>query len=342
MNEDFYISLIYKQLTGSLKEDEKVQLQDWIKASDVNKQTAEHISIAWKQTANLSAKPEVNIDAAFETFTSRIEQDDSEKINSKTHHLPRERKKTSLNWLKIAAGLLFIIVAGFALKSYFGAPSTEITFVEFRTEEKTEVVTLPDNSTVKLNKNSYLKYPTQFLDEDRNVSLEGEAFFDVTHNPAAPFIVETSAGTVQVLGTSFNVRAYPGESTQHVQVATGKVKVRIESTKEEVILTKGDQAVYDKEKSNLEKLEEASENNLSWYTGQLVFKNTLMTEVVKDIEAFYQVDLEIENEAIADCGFNSTFKNASLELVIETISLALKAEIEKENNRYVLKGGQCE
>ena len=126
MNEDFYISLIYKQLTGDLNEDENVQLQDWIKASDANKQTAEQVSIAWKQAANLSAKPEVNIDEAFATFTSRIEQENSNLTSDKIHRLPAEPKKTSSNWLKIAAGLLFVIVAGFALKSYFGTPTTNV------------------------------------------------------------------------------------------------------------------------------------------------------------------------------------------------------------------------
>lgn len=341
MNEDFYIELIYKKLTGVINTSEEGKLTDWLNASEENQLTEQAVTLAWNQSENLGTQPKVDLEDDFKALETRIANDEKEEANPETKEA--KRRNLPLRWLSIAAGIAMLLIAGFFLSKNVDGGSESIVFTELNTGSLTKTIVLSDGTQVNLNKDSYLKYPEKFNSNERKVFLEGEAFFEVTHNPSHPFIVETKEGTVKVLGTSFNVRAFPKEGKEEVQVATGRVEVEVLETKEKVILIPGNKSVLDKENKTLEKHVKASANSFSWHSQELVFEDTPIHEVLESIEKHYGVTIVLENENIANCPFNSKFKNDDIEVVLATISDVLDIEIIKDKNSlYQMRGGKCE
>ncbi|MFT5165546.1 MAG: transmembrane sensor [Saprospiraceae bacterium] len=336
MSEDFYISLIYKKITGSISEEEGIKLEKWINESEEHNLTAQSIILAWNQSGELNARPAIALDEAFNKLEERIN-------NSPT--IPQQGAKIrGLNrrWLSIAAGIAILLIAGIGLYNYWNDDNVTIYYSELRTDDKVKAIVLLDNTRISLNKNSFLKYPKSFSGKERRVILEGEAFFEVTHNPDSPFIVETKEGETKVLGTSFNVRAYPKEAETQVQLVTGRVQFEAGSTKEKVMLTPGNQAIFNKESKTVQKLETAIPNKLSWHTRRLEFVETPLSEVLVAVEKLYGVKFELENTALKTCPFNATFEKSYLETVTSTIAGVFGIEVIRNNNIYLLKGGKCE
>ena len=131
-----------------------------------------------------------------------------------------------------AAAVIAMIV--FLTGSYVATKRTDsmlahsMTSIEVPAGSRMDI-TLPDGTQVKLNSGTTLTYPMKFSDRKRNVELRGEALFNVTHNPDQPFVVSTYASDIEVLGTKFNVNAYPEKNSFHVALIEGKVKVNSKS-----------------------------------------------------------------------------------------------------------------
>lgn len=339
MDEDFYITLLYKKLNGLISETEHKQLAAWIAQSEEHQLTAQSITIAWEQSEHLYQKPSIDLNEAFNQLDKQIEKESIEKVVPIPK--PAIRRRMYIKWGAIAAGLIVLIIAGITIAPYLTSPPVE--FVTVQTTDAAKTIYLPDQTQVNLNKGSLLKYPAVFSDSERQVSLEGEAFFEVSHNPAKPFTVETTNGLITVLGTTFNVRSYANEQVDLVQVATGKVQVVSKLNKEKVLLTAGNQASLNKVEKTLSKVKAASPNNLYWHSQKLVFNDTPIEEVMAMIEKIYAVGITIENPNLTKCRFSSTFRAAKIESVLATIETVLDVTlVENGNNNYLLKGGQCE
>lgn len=339
MDEDFYIGLLYKKLNGSISETEQKQLATWIAQSEEHQLTAQSVTIAWEQSEHLYQKPSIDLDEAFDQLDEQIEKESITEVVPIAK--PTIGRRMYVKWGAIAAGLIVLIIAGITISPYLTSPTVE--FVTIQTTDATKTIYLPDQTQVNLNKGSLLKYPAVFSDSERQVSLEGEAFFEVNHNPAKPFTVETTNGLITVLGTTFNVRSYLNEQIDLVQVATGKVQVVSKWNKEKVLLTAGNQARLNKVEKTLSKIKAASPNNLYWHSQQLVFNDTPIKEAIATIEKIYEVSITIENPNLTKCGFNATFGADKIESVLATIETVLDVTLVKNgNNSYLLKGGQCE
>lgn len=151
-------------------------------------------------------------------------------------------------------------------------------------------VVLPDGSKVWLNADSELSYPSTFSDNQRDVQLKGEAFFDISHDKRRPFTVNTLRAMIQVLGTKFNVQAYPNELFWNATVEDGRVNV-FNDTKS-VILNKGDQATI-----NLKGLIErtpSSTANSSWRDGNFHFSGTDINTIARQVERWYNIPVEVD------------------------------------------------
>ena len=148
---------------------------------------------------------------------------------------------------------------------------------------------LSDGSVVALNRGSKLLFPKKFKGDIREVTIVGEAFFDVVPNPEKPFIINAGNAQVKVLGTSFNVCAYPGSETVEVIVETGKVQVintqtDLPAENREVFLTPGEKGTFYTENHLLEKTMNLDPNFLAWKTQSLVFTKVPLIDVVKSLE----------------------------------------------------------
>lgn len=222
-----------------------------------------------------------------------------------------------------AAALIAAILLGVMLKSFNRNDASEQS-VQYITKVvpkgvKTTLI-LPDGTTVKLNSLSSLRYPSQFSETSREVFLTGQAFFDVTENKSAPFLVHTENFTTRVLGTSFDIRSYATEKSKHVAVVTGKVEVATTNGLLE-ILTPNEMTIYN---NNEMTRKSAFDHNavLGWKDGVLQFSSADFNEVTEQLSRWYGVDFVVDAGLVIGGKYTGTYQNESLENVLKGIAFS--------------------
>ena len=179
---------------------------------------------------------------------------------------------------------------------------------------------LPDGSQGWLNSGSRLKYETTFP-ENRNIQLIGEAWFDVTRNDKKPFVVSTANLDVLVLGTKFNVAAFPDEKATEVVLQEGKVKVNGYNGTFTVDMKPDEKFTYNKDLQSGTIQAVNADQFSSWKDGLLVFRNEPLSEVLKRIGRWYNVEFVLTDPEIAKFRYRATFQEEQIEEVIRLISL---------------------
>lgn len=191
-------------------------------------------------------------------------------------------------------------------------------------EQKLEnrMIFLPDGSQVMLSANSKLNYPSSFDGmKKREVFLDGEAFFDVKHNPNKPFVVHTGKVETTVLGTAFNVKANTGEANIVVTVKRGKVRVS-DSNKVLGVITPNQQITYDKQKVASVQESITSDSYLEWQRRNLIIDNLTISEAALLMEERYKVDVIVNSPEVESLRFSTTFpKDVTLEQMLNSVCL---------------------
>lgn len=180
--------------------------------------------------------------------------------------------------------------------------------------------TLPDGSTGWLNGDSYLNYPSSFTGKNRTVELIGEAYFNVVKNPQKTFIVTAGELEVKVIGTSFNLMAYPDEQTMEVTLEKGTVEVYSQDAKGNEIsmgtMTPGERGVLWRGTSIFKTDPVDITRFISWKEGRLVFRNEPMEQVVRKMNRWYNVNIVIKDNRLKDFNYTATFSDEKLDEVL--------------------------
>lgn len=334
--EDRYISLIAKYLSGDLEDNEREVLFELVNSSEEHKSYFEEMQSLW-EISEVEDDFEVDTDAAWSKVSDRIKpQTEIPKIES------RAKVFQIGQLLKIAAVFIAVLGAVWIYRNFDEKPS-QIAFFETINEEQKELK-LPDGSTVWLNENSKLSYDEKF--EPRIVKLEGEAFFDVQHlDNNSKFEILSGATKTTVLGTSFNVRAYPKEEQVEVTVETGKVafeKDIVKTVEQKVILLAGESGVYNKQKADVVKPKKMINNAVAWKKGKLVFDDDKMSDVKTVLERYFDIEIKMENDNILDCPLNGTYPNPEIEKLIPILEMSLDIKITQNENMLTFSGKGCE
>lgn len=251
-----------------------------------------------------------------------------------------QNQKPSRNLLfKIAASIVLALGIGFLIvKSSSTNTPVEVSIItKSATLGQKATFKLPDGSEVRLNSGSSLSYPATFS-TIREVKLVGEAFFEVTKNPNKKFIVSTGGITTTVLGTSFNVSAYPDEELK-VTVETGKVGVA--SNNQQVELVPGQQATYQLTNKILSMSKVDIANFTSWRNGILKFNGNSLPEITKELERWYGIDIEFESEQDGNCDLKLEFDNQSLTQVLHQLESVTGIHVELNKNLVKITGVGC-
>jgi ferric-dicitrate binding protein FerR (iron transport regulator) len=199
-----------------------------------------------------------------------------------------------------------------------------------------QVVTLPDNSKITLRKGSILHYPKQFAAAERNVKLEGEAFFEVARNEKSPFIIDAQAASVKVLGTSFIVKC--NEAAASVVVKTGKVQMTDQTNKNAyLILTPGEKGSL--KNGALTEENVPVDNYMYWQTGIMQFSNTPLKNVVQQLneitDSSIVVNTSVPQEVQAQL-INISFHHQTVEEMLNDICLITLTGWHKTGNTYII------
>lgn len=190
-------------------------------------------------------------------------------------------------------------------------------------------VALPDGSTVWLNSGSSLSCPAVFDSESRNVELKGEAFFDVIKNEKVPMIVTTGNLKVKVYGTRFNVNAFPDEGTIETTLVEGKVTIIPSKSKTEYQLLPGYTSSYSTRDRNLQ-ITKVSEMDVftGWKEGKLLFRDEQFDEIIKKLERWYNVDIQLADASLGNYILYATFFDENIEQILNIFSGSIPIQIE--------------
>lgn len=208
---------------------------------------------------------------------------------------------------------------------------------------KRTYITLSEGTRVWLNSGSRMVYPSVFDGDIREVYLEGEAIFEVAHNPEKPFFVEAKDYKVKVLGTVFNLSSYPDDAYASTALESGKVEIYYKgksifgesSTK----MTKGTLAVYNRETKTIETQKVDVKNYMSWREGYLKIENQRLGLILKKLSRYYKIDIVLENKSFKETTFSGYLDlKDEIEDVLEVIRITSNISYEKiSDNKIIIK-----
>lgn len=271
------------------------------------------------------------------------------------HHLQKELNKSDRKLkitifksriFKYAAMLVMVLGIGFAAYQVIKTPEKQVEASVALTVAETDahplslsVITLPDGSTVKMNASTRIEYPVHFAANVRKVKLSGEAFFEVTRDSTAPFIIETANASVEVLGTSFNVSAYPQAGLVEVNVETGKVKLTQHTDGKSVLksvqLPAGERGWLKVASNEIGQDEMLATNYSSWITKKIIFQRTPLAAAFAVLENTYHVKIRMGNTDIGTIPYTANFANLNLDYIVEVIARTHQLKVNRNGDEII-------
>jgi transmembrane sensor len=270
------------------------------------------------------------LDELWNSPSQRLADSKSEEIvnsilESKNNVLPIQRK--SILWLKAAAITAIIAVAGAGFYSLMQSEPEAAPHEVAQFANKSKFMKLPDGSKVILNSDSKLEFPKSFDNgKSREVVLTGEAYFDISHDESKPFIVRTGNLSTTVLGTAFNIKAYPNQSNITVTVTRGKVSV---SNQAGVlgILSPDDQIIFDRNDRQTKVSTVNSSEVIAWTEKDIFFDNVSMAEAAEELSERFDVNIKFRDPGTMNCRFTATFiRGEDLHQILDVICEFNKAD----------------
>lgn len=235
-------------------------------------------------------------------------------------------KTYQLRWiktaLKYAAIVVFAFIAGNLLKP--SAPEDkEIRYSEIAVPcGQMSQITLSDGTKIWLNSGTTLRYPEQFGENCRSVSINGEAYFEVAKIPSKPFTVNTSDIKVEVLGTLFNLSAYKEDAATSVTLVEGKVAVQNSDGKAIALLSPGQMATKNKKETNLNIQNVKTGFYSAWIEGKIFFDDEPLDQIAVKLERWFNVEIAFSNENLKSLRFTGTIlKNKPVDQIMQALEL---------------------
>lgn len=312
VNEDILIQYI----DGTLPESSVADVEQWLAASPENEKVLEQIFFIQEVTKRIRVMNAVDPEASLQRLKARMHK--------------TEKKTTARRTLWImqrVAAVLFLPVLVLSVYLWMQKGQDDVRMVEVHAgQDAVSVFNLPDGSKVWLNAASTLKYPAEFVADSRQVELEGQGYFEVTHNKKKPFIVHVGQEyAVKVLGTSFNVAAYKDEDIIETTLVEGVVDIKVyRAGGQDIsrILKPNEKATFTKNTKQLDVSTVNTEHETAWRDGELVFRNHSMSQVLKMLGRHYNVKFQVKDTSVLNSIITARFKDEPLSQVMEYLRLA--------------------
>lgn len=326
---------VLRYINGQLTPEESERLEQWIAQSDEHQQLVKQINALSLAADYGRLRPQINTAKALQKFKKRT------------------KKKTFVQlqyWLVRIAATLFIPLLSIILVQYFSTDKeSRSQLITIKTNPgMTTSFVLPDSTVVYLNSESTLKYPLHFRGKNRTVELEGEAYFEVTHNNHQKFIVKTPhQANIEVHGTHFNVEAYATDKTISATLVEGKISFHYLNRSNEtanVMISPGHKIVFNSDSGSALLYKTSCTTETSWIHDEIILNNTGLEEVLRILGKRYHVDFTLSNLKMSDYAFTGTFTNQRLERILEYFKVSSKIQwkyiddndIRKDKNKILL------
>lgn len=321
--------LLEKHHQGECNSDEFEELDSWYRSLNLN-------GISFDEWVKKAGGEEDLANDLFQDFKNRI----SEKQNNK--------RIRPLHWgLRIAAGFVgAAFLLGIGYRFYIGRSESKLAEMTVSAPEQTNenrYIVLPDSSKVLLHAGSRISYSAK-NGKTREVNLSGEAYFEVKHDEAKPFIIHTKKITTTVLGTIFNIRAYPDQDRVTVSVTRGKVRVEDDS-RLLGILTKDQEITYSNKDQKTEEKSIRTENATGWVSAGMEFESVSFKKISEQLGRRFGIKIRFENSLLEGCPITATFKGTeTLVQILDIITTTRGAtyRIENSGKEIIIDGEGCE
>lgn len=311
---------IIKYVSGQMTEpDEKSQFLDWLEQGEDNRrlfyQYKNAYALSWRKGNYIDSDKEYNL------FVQRISASTQKKNQSISLY----------SLLKYAAAILISIGTSWFAFNYFSPKSDDLLNHVICPPGQISELILADGTHIWLNAETKITYPTQFNKKTRQVKIEGEAFFKVEKDPQRPFIVETKGIQVKVLGTQFNVSAYPEEKYIETTLISGAVELLNSKGKYISALVPGQMACFDSTNRHVSIKEVDTTYFSSWKEGRITFYNERLEDIARKLARWYNVEIVFSNEDIKDFRFSGVFlKDKPLEQILEIMKHAAEIDFTQQ------------
>ena len=318
--------LLDRYYKGICTPEEETELDTWYQSLNINDQPLEHF------IRSAGGKDQLAKDM-FAQFKARVEPD------------VKVRRLNPYRWVtRVAAVLagLGLLTGAYYLLNRSNSSSNPIAVTAPVNKSENQFLTLPDGSKVLLRHGSTLHFPAAFNGNKREVELIGEAYFDIHHDEKKPFVIHTGSIKTTVLGTAFDIAAYPSQKKVVVTVTRGRVKVE-DDNKILVILTPNEQVVCDNRTTTAQKTKVEASRSLVWAGSDMAFDGESFKSIATLLSKRYQVSIEFKNPALEQCPITASFTGTeTLKEILEILCTARGTTYKFENAQKVtIDGNGC-
>lgn len=338
MKYEKFIALLSKKLSGELHEEESALLEKAAKENETYR-LLEATLHSYFMTKSTSDPASAQISDVWELLEKH--QDANEEFN---YAQPKKAFYKNNNFLKIAA--MLVVLVGGGLMSYFiFSNHAELEFITLKTTNHKTFRLLDDGTKVWVNKNSTISFNKAFGNEKREITLEGEAYFDVVKNKNVPLHIQAGSIAIEVKGTAFNVKAYKESPEIRVALVRGLIQITNRSDiAHKVLLHPNEQLILNNSKNKdtndfLIRLVEPSVllNATNWKADTLVFNKEKLVDLVVRMERKYDIKIDIKSENLKEKRFSGTFINETIQQALEALKLSFPLTYTINNKLVVIK-----
>ncbi len=364
--ENFWI-LLSKKIAGEASAEEMAELEHLMQQHPEWQFAAQNLTDIWQSHEKADKSTEED---AYLLHVQRMNEkgvgfDDNVLFNypSQTETINISHFQRWKKWYYSASAVAAAVLVFLSLR-LFNQPINPQAIVV--ASEKNEIstnkgsrtkVNLPDGSTVWLNAGSKIRYDKDFAITSRSVELTGEAFFDVVKDAAHPFYIHTSNIDIKVIGTAFNVKAYPDDETTETSLIRGTIEVSIKSRpKDKIILSPNEKLIVDNKLSVPEKgtvpnkkpesvvaineiklnSRDSTINEIQWVENRLVFDDEPLQSIAVKMERWYNVDIQIEDSLLAQKRIFGSFVNENIDQAMEGLSVTGRFSFTRKGNQIFI------
>lgn len=313
MDNERYLWLVTKSITGEITPDEEAELEEILKNFPDIHARYDVIEKYWKQEVYYNQSSD-----AEEALTKVLARINKGKPAVKTR---------TLAFSRLVAAAIVIISIGVGLYAYRFLNDKPIPLIEkYNGKGSRSMITLADGSRIWLNSDSKIRYPKTFADNSREVFLTGEAFFNVAADSERPFYIHLNDASIKVVGTSFNVKAYANEEKIETSVVSGKVAFMPKAQNTQVyidtlLLRKSDKVIYSAFSGEIQTEVTNTLDDKEWINGKLIYKSETLESIARQLERSFGKKVFIKDPKIAQRQFTATFDDSSLNEIMYYLSL---------------------
>lgn len=325
--------IIAKFLMGQCSEEELIRVNAWIKESDENARTLFRLEAAYHLGKESYVSDEKKINRAEKRLNKRLASEETKPNKQLQIHL----------WTRYAAIIVLVLLTSTGIGYWFYDNRTDSDLIVATGSENdvTEIL-LPDGTKVWLNQAATLKYPREFSEKVRNVYLDGEAYFEVTKNHSKPFIVQSEAMRVRVLGTTFNFKCDKSHQSAEATLIEGEIEVKGNNEEGMIILSPGQKAELSRTSKRLTVKQVDARLDAVWHNNLIPFEKADIYTIVQTLERFYHVKIILAPDIKIDNTYSGVLKKKdSIESVLKSLKNSIPIDYKIVGNSiFIAAQGQ--